>query len=84
METGIYQIEFFDGSKWNLYFANSTQHKNILLGINENKDLIKSTTSIVNGIHTANQIYKIFQIIKERKNENNPIQTAKNSHAIRC
>lgn len=67
METGIYKIEFFDGSTWNLYYANSTQHKNILSSINENKDLIKSTVSIVTGIHAANQIDKIFEIIKNRK-----------------
>lgn len=67
METGIYQIDFFDGSKWNLYFANSTQHKKVILNIKENKDLIKSFSLIVSGIHTANQIDKIFQIIKDRK-----------------
>ena len=69
METGIYQIEFLDGSKWNLYFANSTQCKKIVQNINENKGLIKSCDLIVSGIHTANQIDKIFQIIKDRKNE---------------
>ena len=70
METGIYKIEFFDGSAWNLYFANSTQHKNILRNINENKDLIKSSSLIVSGIHPSKQIDQIFNIIKERKNEN--------------
>jgi|688.fasta_scaffold37842_14 hypothetical protein len=69
METGIYQIEFFDGSKWNLYFANSTQHKKLLQSINENKYLIKSFELTVKGIHTANQIEQIFNEIKKRKNE---------------
>ena len=67
METGVYQIEFFDGSKWNLYFANSTQHKNTLRNINENQHLIKSFQQIVSGIHTSNQIEQIFNEIKNRK-----------------
>jgi len=69
METGIYKIEFFDGSKWNLYFANSTQHKNTLRNIKENEGLIKSFELIVTGIHPSNQIEQIFNEIKNRKNE---------------
>lgn len=69
METGIYQIQFFDGSKWNLCFANSTQHKNILSKINKNKELIKSSSLIVKGTHPANQIEQIFNEIKSRKNQ---------------
>lgn len=70
METGIYQIEFFDGSKWNLYFANSTQHKNTLRNISDNKYLIKSSTLIVSGVHTTKQIEQIFNIVKNRKHGN--------------
>ena len=70
METGIYQIEFFDGSKWNLYYANSTQHKNTLKNIEENKSLIKSYKQIVTGIHTAKQIEQVFETIKNRKATN--------------
>jgi hypothetical protein len=70
METGIYKIEFHDGSKWNLYFANSTQHKTVLLKIKENENLIKFYQKIVSGIHTANQLDQIFNEIKSRKNEN--------------
>lgn len=66
METGIYQIEFFDGSKWNLYFANSTQKKNTLRNINDNKDLIKSSTLILSGIHQAKMIERVFDEIKNR------------------
>ena len=66
METGIYQIEFFDGSKWNLYFANSTQKKNTLRNINDNKDLIKSSTLILSGIHPAKMIERVFDEIKNR------------------
>ena len=69
METGIYQIEFFDGSKWNLYFANSTQHKNTLRNIKENEGLIKSFELIVTGIHPSNQIEQIFNVIKNRQDE---------------
>ena len=69
METGIYQIEFFDGSKWNLYFANSTQHKNTLSNINENKQIIKSFELIVKGVHSSKQISKIIEIVKNRTNE---------------
>lgn len=67
METGIHLIEFFDGSKWNLYFANSTQHKNIVLKMKENKDLIKSFFLVVSGIHTSNQIDNIFNTKKNAK-----------------
>ena len=67
METGVYQIEFFDGSKWNLYFANSTQHKNTLRNIKENEHLIKSFELIVSGIHTSKQIEQVFNEIKNRK-----------------
>ena len=70
METGIYKIEFFDRSKWNLYFANSTQHKNTLRNIKENEGLIKSFELIATGIHPSNQIEQIFNEIKNRKNEN--------------
>lgn len=69
METGIYKIEFFDGSEWNLYFANSTQHKNTLRNINENKHLIKSFELTLKGIHTANKIEQIFSEIKSIKNQ---------------
>ena len=37
-QTGIYQIEFLDGSKYNLFFANPTQHKNTLQNIEANKE----------------------------------------------
>ena len=67
METGIYQIVFFDGSKWNLYFANSTQHKNTLRNIKENEHLIKSYELIVKGIHQSKQIEQVFNEIKNRK-----------------
>jgi len=67
METGVYQIEFFDGSKWNIYFANSTQNKKIINYCYANIDLIKSFSPIVNGIHTSNQIEQIFNEIKNRK-----------------
>ena len=67
METGIYQIEFFDGSKWNLHYANSTQHKNTLKNIEENKDLIKSSKQIITGIHSAKQIEQVIETIKSRK-----------------
>lgn len=67
MKTGVYQIEFFDGSKWNIYFANSTQHKNTLRNIKENEYLIKSFSLIVSGIHKSNQIEQIFNEIKNRK-----------------
>ena len=70
MESGIYQIEFYDGSIWNLYFANSTQHKNTLRNIKENENLIKSYKKIVSGIHPAKQIEQVFNEIKSRKNEN--------------
>lgn len=69
METGIYKIEFFDGSKWNLYFANSTQKKNVLRNINDNKYLIKSFDLSLTGIHPATQVFKIFNEIKSRKNQ---------------
>jgi len=68
METGVYQIEFLDGSKWNLYFANSTQHKKIWKSYYDNKAEIQSITPIVNGIHTTNQLEGIFNEIKNRKN----------------
>lgn len=61
METGIYQIEFFDGSKYNLFYANSTQHKNTLKNIKENESIIKSYSLIVTGIHSAKQIEQIFE-----------------------
>lgn len=69
METGIYKIEFFDGSKWNLHFANSTQKNNVLRNINDNKDLVKSFHLIINGIHPATQVFQIFNEIKNRKNQ---------------
>lgn len=67
METGIYQIEFFDGSVWNLYFANSTQKRKILQKINENKILVKSFALIVSGIHTASQTKQVFEEVKSRR-----------------
>jgi hypothetical protein len=69
METGIYQIEFFDGSVWNLYYANSTQHKNTLRNIQENKDLIKSCKKLVSGIHSGKQIEQVFNEMKNRNNK---------------
>lgn len=73
METGIYKIDFFDGSKWNIYFANSTQHKNTLRNIKENESLIKSFELILTGIHTSNQLDQIFNEIKNRNYERESI-----------
>lgn len=60
-QTGIYQIEFLDGSKYNLFFANPIQHKNTLQNIEANKEIIKSYSLILKGIHQAKQIEQILE-----------------------
>ncbi len=55
METGIIEINFLNGRKFNVFFENRTQKDKVLTWINNDKGHgITSHKIIVSGIHKAN------------------------------
>lgn len=55
METGIIEIIFNDGSKWNVHFENSSQKNKLLIWRNLNKEKIKSFEFVCTGVHSTKQ-----------------------------
>jgi hypothetical protein len=66
METGIIEIIFLNGRKFNVFFENKAQKEKVLKL--SNRYLIVSMRIIVNGIHKANYfLSKIDSIQKANK-----------------
>jgi hypothetical protein len=53
MESGIIEIKFTDGSKFNVSYQNRTQKGNMILWYDANKHKVKSFEFLVQGIHTT-------------------------------
>ena len=69
METGIIEINFLNGRKFNVFFENKTQKEKVLTWANsDNHHGIASKRIILNGIHKANYfLSKIDSVQKANK-----------------
>lgn len=59
METALFEIKFYDGSKFNVFCANSTQINRFLKFINKNRNKIEYWKDTINGIHSIKDFEKI-------------------------
>jgi len=59
MQTTLFEIKFYDGSKFNVYCCGKSQINRFLKFINANKDNIEYWKDSINGIHTITQFEKI-------------------------
>jgi hypothetical protein len=59
METTLFEIKFYDGRKFNVFCANSSQINRFLKFINKHKDSIEYWKDTINGIHLITQFEKI-------------------------
>lgn len=53
MESGVIEIKFTDGSKYNVYYQSRTQKNNMILWYEASKHKVKSFEFLVQGIHTT-------------------------------
>lgn len=61
METTVFEIQYNDGRKFNVFCANKTQKTKIIQSYYKDKEKIKSIKDIVNGIYTPKQYLKILE-----------------------
>lgn len=59
METALFEIKFYNGSKFNVFCANSTQINRFLKFINKNRNKIEYWKDTINGIHSIKDFEKI-------------------------
>jgi hypothetical protein len=59
METSLFEIKFYNGSKFNVFCANSSQVNRFLKFVYKNKNEIEYWKDTINGIHTITQFEKI-------------------------
>ena len=59
MQTTLFEIKFYDGSKFNVFFANSTQINRFLKFIYKHKNKIEYWKELASGIHTIKDFDKI-------------------------
>jgi hypothetical protein len=62
MQTTLFEIMFYNGSKFNVFCANSKQVDRFLKFIYKNKNDIKYWKELTNGIHTIKQFEQINTI----------------------
>lgn len=60
MQTTLFEVKFYNGSKFNVFCSGKSQIKRFLLSIHKNVEEIESWKEIVNGIHTISQFEKII------------------------
>ena len=59
MQTTLFEIKFYDGRKFNVFCANSSQINRFLKFINKHKDNIEYWKDSINGIHSITQFENI-------------------------
>jgi hypothetical protein len=59
MQTTLFEIKFYNGSKFNVFCANSSQVNRFLKFVYKNKNEIEYWKDTINGIHTITQFEKI-------------------------
>ena len=59
MQTTLFEIKFYNGSKFNVFCANSTQINRFLKFILKHRNKIEYWKELKSGIHTITQFEKI-------------------------
>lgn len=59
METTLFEVKFYDGSKFNVFCYGKAQKKRFYLYIHKHVDEIEKWSEVINGIHTIAQFEKI-------------------------
>jgi hypothetical protein len=59
MQTILFEIKFYNGSKFNVFCANSSQINRFLKFINKNRNKIEYWKDTINGIHSIKDFEKI-------------------------
>jgi hypothetical protein len=59
MQTTLFEIKFYDGRKFNVYCANSSQINRFLKFVYKNKNDIEYWKDSINGIHSIKDFEKI-------------------------
>ena len=62
MQTTLFEIKFYDGRKFNVYCANTSQINRFLKFIYKNKNDIEYWKDSINGIHSIKDFEKINTI----------------------
>lgn len=60
MQTTIFEIKFYNGAKFNVFCANSSQVNRFLKFILKNRSKVEYWKNLVNGIHTITEFEKTF------------------------
>jgi hypothetical protein len=59
MQTTLFEIKFYNGSKFNVFCANSSQINRFLKFVYKNKNHIEYWKDSINGIHSIKDFEKI-------------------------
>jgi hypothetical protein len=59
MQTTLFEIKFYDGRKFNVFCANSTQINRFLKFVTKNLNKIEYWKDTINGIHSIKDFEKI-------------------------
>ncbi len=59
METTLFEVKFYNGSKFNVFCSGKSQKKRFYNFIQKNKNEIEYWKDLINGIHTITQFEKI-------------------------
>lgn len=59
MQTILFEIKFYDGRKFNVFCANSSQINRFFKFINKNRNKIEYWKDTINGIHSIKDFEKI-------------------------
>lgn len=59
MQTTLFEIKFYNGSKFNVFCANRSQINRFLKFINKHKDNIEYWKDTIKGIHSIKDFEKI-------------------------
>jgi hypothetical protein len=59
MQTTLFEIKFYDGRKFNVFCANSSQINRFLKFVYKNKNNIEYWKDSINGIHLIKDFEKI-------------------------
>ena len=58
METTLFEVKFYNGSKFNVFCSGKAQKKRFYLYIQKHVEEIEKWSEVINGIHTIAQFEK--------------------------
>lgn len=60
MQTTLFEVKYYNGSKFNVFCSSESQIKRFLLYIHRNVEEIESWRELTKGIHNISQFEKII------------------------